>query len=152
MYTTGRAQAGTTLLLTSTNFLLGLTQLEKITRLLRTPVWSKSSRDTSSSKATVWTYVCSIWRFHPAPWFPSRPLRGAPAQGTSGADPGFFKKGGGILGLQAKKGGGASLGPMLKSLHRGPKGGSGPPAPPGSATEHPVTPLHDCYYKQVWFQ
>ena len=47
---------------------------------------------------------------------------------------------GSILGLQAKKGGGPTLGPMLKSLHRGPKGGGGvrtpwtPPPPPGSAT------------------
>ena len=36
---------------------------------------------------------------------------------------------GSILGLQAKKGGGPTLGPMLESLHRGPKGGSRPPAP-----------------------
>ena len=35
----------------------------------------------------------------------------------------FFKVGGGgNLGLQAKRGGG-SFGPMLKRLHRGPKGG-----------------------------
>ena len=65
---------------------------------------------------------------------------------VSGADPGFLK-GGGVhldLGLQAKKGGGGprggpTLGPMLKSLHRGPKGGGGgpdplDPPPPGSAT------------------
>ena len=42
-----------------------------------------------------------------------------------GADPGFLK-GGSILGLQAKKGGpggGPILGPMLKSLHSGPKRG-----------------------------
>ena len=45
--------------------------------------------------------------------------------------------GGGILGLQAKKGGGGpewgpTLGPMLKSLHPGKKGGgrAGPPPPP----------------------
>ena len=52
-----------------------------------------------------------------------------------GADPGFLK-GGSILGLQAKKegpGGGPILGPMLKSLHSGPKRGSGPPGPLGSA-------------------
>ena len=70
----------------------------------------------------------------------------------TGADPGFYKKGGGgsILGLQPKKkvcvcpGGGPILGPMLKSLHSGPKsvcvcvcGGGGvrtpwtpPPDPP----------------------
>ena len=56
----------------------------------------------------------------------------------------FWKGGGSILGLQAKKGGGGprggpTLGPMLKSLHRGPKGGvrtpRTPPPPPGSATE-----------------
>ena len=34
-----------------------------------------------------------------------------------------------ILGLQAKKGG-PTLGPMLKSLHRGPKGGGGVRTPP----------------------
>ena len=47
--------------------------------------------------------------------------------------------GGSISGLQAKggAGGGPILGPMLKSLQRGPKRGSGPPAPPGSA--------HDVY-------
>ena len=51
---------------------------------------------------------------------------------SEGADPGFLK-GGSILGLQAKKGG-PTLGPVLKSLHRGPKGGgSGPPERPGSA-------------------
>ena len=42
----------------------------------------------------------------------------------------IFERGGGsILGLHAKKGGpggGKMLGPMLKSLHRGPKGGGGP--------------------------
>ena len=41
-----------------------------------------------------------------------------------------LKKGGSILGLQAKNGdpgGGPILGPMLKSLH---KGGGGPPGPP----------------------
>ena len=52
--------------------------------------------------------------------------------------------GGGRLGLQAKKGrpdGGPILGPMLKSLHRGTKGGgvgtpwTPPPPPPGSATD-----------------
>ena len=59
-----------------------------------------------------------------------------------GADPGFFKGGGGggsILGLQAKRGwgagGGPIVGPMLKSLHSGPKRGG--PDPPGSA--------HDTY-------
>ena len=42
-----------------------------------------------------------------------------------------FLKGGSIIDLQAKKGG-PVLGPMLKSLHRGPKGGGGcgPPGPP----------------------
>ena len=52
---------------------------------------------------------------------------------VAGADPGFLKRGGGAsIGLQAKKGdsgGGPILGPMLKSLHRGPKGGSSPPDP-----------------------
>ena len=53
-----------------------------------------------------------------------------------------FWRGGGILGLQAKKGdpgGGPTLGPMLKRLYRGPKGGRrppGPPPPPGSAHVH----------------
>ena len=49
---------------------------------------------------------------------------------SAGTDPGFLKGGGSILGLQAKEGGGPrggpTLGPMLKSLHRGPKGGGGP--------------------------
>ena len=56
------------------------------------------------------------------------------------ADPGFVKGGGGIIGLQAKKGGpggGPTLGPMLKSLQRGLKGGGQapwtPPPPLGSA-------------------
>ena len=49
-------------------------------------------------------------------------------------DPGFRKGGGGILGLQAKQGGGAgggpTLGPVLKSIQRGQRGeGSGPPGP-----------------------
>ena len=48
-----------------------------------------------------------------------------------GADPGFLKRGGSILGLQAKKGG-PILGPMLKSLHSGPTMGIRPP-PPGFA-------------------
>ena len=77
--------------------------------------------------------------------------------GNSGADPGFLKgggvqariqdfsqappplghcprdvihvpRGGGHLRSTSKKGGGPTLGPMLKSLHRGPAG------PPGSAT------------------
>ena len=39
-----------------------------------------------------------------------------------------FQKGGSILSLE----GGPTLGPMLKSLYRGPKGGGGP-GPPGSA-------------------
>ena len=57
----------------------------------------------------------------------------------------IFERGGGSrLGLQAKKGGGADgggpiLGPMLKSLHRGTKGGGvqtpWTPPPPGSAPE-----------------
>ena len=56
----------------------------------------------------------------------------------SGADPGFFKRGGSILGLQANKGGpggGPTLGPTLKSLYRAPKRGSGPPAPPPPITQ-----------------
>ena len=48
----------------------------------------------------------------------------------AGADPGFLKVGGGGGGGQAKgggvQGGGPTLGPMLKSLHRGPKGGGVP--------------------------
>ena len=64
----------------------------------------------------------------------------------------IFEKGGGgsILSLQQKKGGpggSPTLGPMLKSLHRGPKGGggSGPPAspPPGSAYGTPLDKLHE---------
>ena len=58
-------------------------------------------------------------------------------KGIPGADPGFLKGGGVHLRSTSKKRGGggprggATLGPMLKSLHRGPKrGGSGPPAPP----------------------
>ena len=44
----------------------------------------------------------------------------------------IFERGGGSrLGLQAKKGGGGPiLGPMLKSLHRGTKGGVQTPPPP----------------------
>ena len=50
----------------------------------------------------------------------------------------IFERGGSRLGLQAKKGGadgGPILGPMLKSLHRGTKGGVQTPwtPPPGSA-------------------
>ena len=47
----------------------------------------------------------------------------------SRAEPGFLKGGGSRLGLQAKKKGGGRpdggpiLGPMLKSAHRGTKGG-----------------------------
>ena len=51
----------------------------------------------------------------------------------SGADPGFLKRGS-VIGLQAKKGGpggGLILGPMLKSLQRGPnRGGRTPWTPP----------------------
>ena len=48
----------------------------------------------------------------------------------TGADPGFFKRGGGVhLRSTSKKkggrGGGPILGPMLKSLHSGPKRGWG---------------------------
>ena len=53
-----------------------------------------------------------------------------------GADPGFLKKGGVHLRSTSKKrgpGAGQILGTMLKSLHRGPKRGGGPPAPPRSA-------------------
>ena len=57
-------------------------------------------------------------------------------KGDSGADPGFLK-GGVHLRSTRKKGGGGprggpTLGLMLKSLHRGPKGGggAGPPGPP----------------------
>ena len=48
---------------------------------------------------------------------------------------GILKGGGGsnVLGLHAKGGGGPAMDPILKSLHRGPKGGPRPP-PPGSAT------------------
>ena len=64
----------------------------------------------------------------------------------SGADPGFFKRGGVHLrcALHLRgvcPGGGPTLGPMLKSLHRGPKrGGSGSPAQvdlDGSESETP---------------
>ena len=52
----------------------------------------------------------------------------------SRADPGFFRRGSILfLGLQEKKGGarrGSTLGPILKSLQRGPKRGSGPPPHP----------------------
>ena len=50
----------------------------------------------------------------------------------AGADPGYFKRGVSVLGLQAKKGGpggSPTLGPMSKGLV-GQKGGSGPPEPP----------------------
>ena len=53
----------------------------------------------------------------------------------AGADPGFLK-GGPILGLQAKQKGGVgprggpTVAPMLKNLHRGPKGGGEPPGHP----------------------
>ena len=47
----------------------------------------------------------------------------------AGADPGFLKGGGGVqIRSTSKKGGpdgGPILGPMLKSLHRGTKGGGG---------------------------
>ena len=54
----------------------------------------------------------------------------------------IFEGGGVHLRSTSKKGGGSkrggpTLGPMLKRLHRGPKGGGGPgplPPPPGSAT------------------
>ena len=53
---------------------------------------------------------------------------------TAGADPGFFKAGEGVhLRSTIKKGGpgeGPMLGPMLKSLHSGPKRVSGPPGHP----------------------
>ena len=49
---------------------------------------------------------------------------------------------GSILGLPAKRGGGCpTLGPMLKSLHRGPNGGGSGPPPPGSATGRPTCNL-----------
>ena len=86
----------------------------------------------------------------------------------AGADPGFLKGGGGGVQAriqdfsqappldivrvtsstgsataswvykQKKRGGGPTLGPMLKNLHRGPKGGggSGPPAPPPPWIRH----------------
>ena len=46
-----------------------------------------------------------------------------------------FCKGGSIIGLQVKEGGGGpgggpTFGPMLKNIQRGQKGGSGPPGPP----------------------
>ena len=71
------------------------------------------------------------------------PPRSATAQivstGVRGGSRIFERGGGSRLGLQAKKGGpdgGPILGPMLKSLHRGTKGGVRTPCPPpsGSAT------------------
>ena len=50
----------------------------------------------------------------------------------AGADPGFLKGGGHIMSTSKKGGqtGGPILGPMLKSLHRGTKGGgANPPGP-----------------------
>ena len=54
---------------------------------------------------------------------------------NAGADPGFLKGGGGVqIRSTSKKGGrpdgGPILGPMLKSLHRGTKGGVQTPPPP----------------------
>ena len=53
---------------------------------------------------------------------------------SAGADPGFLKRGRVHLRSTSKKGGhrrGPTLGPMLKSLYRGPKMGEGPdPLPP----------------------
>ena len=49
------------------------------------------------------------------------------------ADPGFLKGGGVQIRSTSKKGGpdgGPILGPMLKSLHRGTKGGGGDPLDP----------------------
>ena len=55
----------------------------------------------------------------------------------AGADQGFLKGGGAILGLQAKKG--PTLSPMLKSLHRGPKRwGPDPLDPPPPRSAHDV--------------
>ena len=61
---------------------------------------------------------------------------------SPGADPGFLK-GGGVhfRSTSKKKGGprgGTTLGPMLKSLHHGPKGGAGPPGPPLGPLLRPV--------------
>ena len=61
-----------------------------------------------------------------------------------GADPGFLK-GGPILGLQAKKGGpggGPILGPMLKSLHSGPKRGVRTPCTPSPRIPRPCMHRH----------
>ena len=68
---------------------------------------------------------------------PKTPVHGKTVtKGSSmaGADPGFFKKGGGIhlRSTSKKRGGAATLGPMLKNLYRGPKMG-GPEPPSGSA-------------------
>ena len=46
----------------------------------------------------------------------------------TGADAGFLKGGGGPTWVYTQKGG-PVLGPMLKSLHRGPKGGGGVQTP-----------------------
>ena len=53
-----------------------------------------------------------------------------------------FKSGGGgsIIGLHAKKGGGPALGPMLKSLQRGPKGGG-----PDLLDPRQIILPYDCY-------
>ena len=76
----------------------------------------------------------------------------------TGAEPGLFKGGGGILGLQTKKGGpggDTTLGPMLKSLYCGQKnrgGASGPP--PGSAHDalsFPVFFLFVFFLFFLWF-
>ena len=102
-------------------------------------------QDFSQAPPPPWTL--SAWR-HP----PSEKLKTTPTLGHSQAPPldiarvtsSTFQGGGrvitpvthtldpplgSILGLQAKKGG-PTLGPMLKSLHRGPKGGGPDPLPP----------------------
>ena len=62
-----------------------------------------------------------------------RERQGETGRYRAGADPGFLKRGGGVhLRSTSKKGGpggGPIVGPMLKSLHRGPKSGTTPPPP-----------------------
>ena len=86
------------------------------------------------------TLIHMVHKKHPGPKVPHCINNNHERTPATGADPGFLKSG---VHLQAKKkGGGAGegpiLGPMLKSLHRGPKRGvrtPWTPPPPGSAPE-----------------
>ena len=104
------------------------------------------SRDVKEPHCSIWiwNYIGRyIYRLPPLPRIlcPSPLLLIVAIQGRIQD---FWRGGGSILGLKAKKGGGGprggpTLGPMLKSLYRGPKGGggSGPPGPPW---------IHYCYW------